>query len=120
MSKPKSSKPGPKVFFVSFEPTKEQKVMIDKWCVDGGQLVQALCDCVDSGYRVSCAPDAYNRCYQCSVSRQEQPEDGLPVILQGRGSSAEKALRRALFALSEVYDGALPAYERIQSRDEDF
>lgn len=120
MAGSKSTKKRANVHFIGFEPTKEQKDAINNWGVDSGVLEKALWNAVESGNRVSLAKDTYNRCYQCSISEVNPEEGSVPVILQGRGSDPEKALRRGLFAFYEVWGGEVPKVDQLLERDDDF
>jgi len=120
MARSKRSAKAPTVHFVSFDPTKEQKAAIAKWAPRTEDLFDAVANVSEKGYRVSISPDNYNECMMCTIARYEQVDDGLPVILVGRGSNAEKAIRRVMFAFIEVFYEDLPAHSKMVEHDEDF
>lgn len=107
--KPKSSRPGrgagrstaPRfndARFVQFELDRDQQATCKGWAFTSDDAWAEVTRLVDSGYSVAVKWDERNEVYACFIQNrdlQTGPNKGL--ILTGRGSTAVKAVKQAVF-----------------------
>lgn len=92
------------VRFVRYELTNAEKERCKLWCTTFDELDDALSNIVSAGYRVSTKWDDYGNCYGCFVQTYDEKDANFGCILTGRGSTAAKAVKQALFKHFVIFD----------------
>lgn len=84
----------------------EERAMAASWCETDEQLWEAVQLLVDSQYVLKVGIEPQNDCYACYISGHWRlNEFDRKWTLTGRGSTAKKAVRRALYTHFEVLRG---------------
>lgn len=84
--------------FVQYEPDDEQKKLIKAWEIDEAGVFDAIERMVTDGYKFSIKFDEYGDCFGCYITcPPEHPSGNGGLILSGRGSSAWKSVKQALW-----------------------
>lgn len=86
------------VRFVQYELDEAERAACKAWDMDAAALFLAGAGLCDDGYTLTLKFDAYSDAYACFVQvRGESEHVNAGLILAGRGSTPEKALKQALF-----------------------
>jgi hypothetical protein len=95
--------------------TKEYK----KWRETCGDLLDSMTKYAESGYRVSFAWDAFNKCLQCFLMCTDPTMTQAGYIMVGRGSTAASAFTQAWFKDHYVSQGNWKAFTNARQQDWD-
>lgn len=89
-------KPTYETTFVNFDLDKEQSAQCKAWKMDAAELWAAVMGFLDDGYSLSVQVDDRNACYMC-IARAKIPGINTGLLLSGRGSTPDKAVKQVLF-----------------------
>jgi len=95
----------PDAKFIQFELDKERQAMCKVWCNTLEELDDCLSNLVSSGYQLSVREDKYNKCFAAWILPKDDKNPNTGLILPGRGSTACKAIKQALYKHYVLCDG---------------
>ncbi len=94
--------------FIPRELTAEEQKLCKDWGVDAEHLASELGKLNEVGYKVTFRWDDFNECYACWFLPPKDHRDNAGLILTGRGSSALKAFKQALYKHTALFDEIWP------------
>lgn len=84
--------------FVNYELDTKQSAECKNWDMAGDSLWLEVAGLCDDGYSFTIKFDAYSDAYGCFIQVRGEPDHpNAGFILTGRGSTAEKAVKQAIF-----------------------
>ena len=103
--------------FVQYELDKEQQASCKAWSVSPADVFDYMEAMVSDGYKFSVKYDDYSDCVACFVTCPNDHTSGnAGLILTGRGSTAWKSVKQALWKHSVALDGQWQGFaERTNS-----
>src|SRR6185436_14806861 len=75
----------------------EEAATCKRWLPDAADILDGGDKLCEAGYRVMTKYDTYSKAYACFIQRVDGKNVNENMILTGRGSSAHKAFKQALF-----------------------
>lgn len=93
------------VSFVNYELPAAVKASLKEKPFTDEQFAGALLDLADAGYSVKFKYDSFTGGYSVFVQQTDPKHENSNMILPGRGSSPQKALKQACFLHYEVMQG---------------
>jgi len=96
------------VQFVNCELTVEEKAICKGWLTDYGEFDDQLSKLLEGSYRVSIKHDVKFGPYSAFIQPVAQDSVNAGLCLSGRGSTAGKAVKQAMFKHYVVFDEACP------------
>lgn len=87
----------PQAKFVQYELTKQEQADVKAVVVPHEELFDFLMGLVEKDYKVTFKWDSYHNCNCCWLIPSENDTDNRGLILTGRGSSPEKAIKQAMW-----------------------
>jgi hypothetical protein len=89
--------------FVQYELDKAQQQACKNWQVSSSDLWQSLLGLLDDGYSATFKFDTFSSAYACFIqARQDTSHVNYGLVLAGRGSTPEKAIKQALFKIHAI------------------
>jgi len=107
--------------YINVTLTEEERIEARDWCLSAEELWEQIARLLDSQFQFKVAYDKNNDCYACYVSGHWQlnkPDANWTLV--GRGSSWEKAVRRALWIHFEALSGEWATVKRTSERPKDW
>jgi hypothetical protein len=107
--------------YISRDLTEEERIDAQHWCNTPEELWEQVARLLDSQMQFKVSYDKNNDCYACYISGHWQlnkPDSNW--TLTGRGSSWDKAVRRALFIHFELLGGNWSEYKKGATRKQDW
>lgn len=88
--------------YANYEPNVKVKALVKALPNEPHDAYQRLDDLVEGGLRVTLNLDTFNETWQCTVSHVDKEHDNAGVFLVCRGSTWQKALRLAHYAVAAL------------------
>lgn len=106
------------VTFVNWSLSPEEKAACKAWVLSLEDYDDALATLIEGGYKTTLSYDNFRSCYTCSVVPQKDAKSNQGFILTGKGSTATKALKQALYIHFHVMSEEWASYSTAKSVEE--
>ena len=126
MSREPKSKPAEKpvkprfndVTFVNWSLSADDKVSCKAWLLGDGEMDNAISNLIETGYKVTSSWDGYRSCFTASIVPTSDAKDNQGYILTGKGSTALKAVKQAMYIHHYIMDGNWAAWSTATKAEE--
>lgn len=125
MGKPTSSKKSaptqPRfndVQFVNWSLSVDEKAACKAWNLVLSEFDDALANLIESGYKTTLSYDNFRACYTASIVPTKDAKSNQGYILTGKGSTAFKALKQALYIHYHIMGEEWAAYSTAKAVEE--
>jgi|SRR5690349_4481688 len=98
----------PQAEFVRYTLSDAEKALIKGTSFPPDVFVDKLHELVEAGYKVTFRWDDFGDCHGCWFIPSEDDLDNKGLILAGRGSTADKAFKQALFMHEMIFEKIWP------------
>lgn len=122
---PKPTKPKPPVQsrfndvqFVNWSLDASQKAACKAWVLSLEDFDNALATLIEAGYKTTLSYDSFRSCYTCSIVPTKDAKNNQGYILTGKGSTATKALKQALYIHFHVMSEDWASYSTAKAIEE--
>ena len=122
---PKDTKPAaPKaqrfndVQFVNWSLSADEKSACKAWLNEQGDMDSAVSALIEAGYKITVSWDKYRLCYTASIVPTPDARSNQGYILTGKGSTALKAAKQALYIHYHVMDQDWASYSTATNAEE--
>lgn len=106
------------VQFVNWSLSAEEKQECKSWISAGEDLDNAISSVIEAGYKVTTSWDRYRSCYTASIVPTPDAKSNQGYILTGKGSTALKAAKQALFIHYRIMGEEWAAYSTATNAEE--
>jgi hypothetical protein len=106
------------VTFVNWSLSPEEKSDCKAWILSLEDYDAALGRLIEAGYKTTLSYDNFRHCYTASIVPTKDAKDNQGYILTGKGSTATKALKQALYIHFYVMGESWASYSTAQSVEE--
>lgn len=126
MARDPKNKPAPKptvkrfndVQFVNWSLSAEEKQECKTWLTTSEDLDNAISSVIEAAYKVTVSWDKYRTCYTASIVPTPDAKSNQGYILTGKGSTALKAAKQALFIHYRIMGEEWAAYSTATNAEE--
>jgi len=102
--------------FIQYELDAEQQKACKAWEADEALVFSMVEEMISDGYKFTIKYDTYGDCYGCFVFAADDHATNGGTILTGRGNSAWKSVKQALWKHHVALSGDWSAYAERQGR----
>jgi hypothetical protein len=106
------------VKFVNWSLTAEQKAACKAWLGEENDVGNVISMLIEAGYKLTISWDKYRFCYTASIVPTPDVKENQGYILTGKGSTALKAAKQAMFIHYQIMDMDWAAYSTATSMEE--
>lgn len=106
------------VTFVNWTLTADEKTSCKQWLLDQGDMDNAISALIEAGYKITVSWDKYRACYTSSIVPTADAKSNQGFILTGKGSTALKATKQALFIHYHIMDSEWASYSTTTNTEE--
>lgn len=119
-TKPKAPQPNRfnDVTFVNWSLSQEEKAACKSWVLSLEDFDNALATLIEAGYKTTLSYDSFRTCYTCSIVPTKDAKSNQGYILTGKGSTATKALKQALYTHFHIMAEEWASYSTAKAQEE--
>jgi len=106
------------VQFVNWSLSADEKSACKAWNLVLSEFDDALANLIESGYKTTLSYDNFRSCYTASIVPTKDAKSNQGYILTGKGSTAFKALKQALYIHYHIMGEEWAAYSTAKAVEE--
>jgi len=106
------------VQFINWSLSAEEKQSCKIWVLTLEDFDNALATLIEGGYKTTLSYDSFRSCYTCSIVPTKDAKSNQGFILTGKGSTATKALKQALYIHFHIMSEDWASYSTAQAIEE--
>jgi hypothetical protein len=103
------------VIFVNWSLSSDEKAACKAWQLSMEDFDNALATIIEGGYKTTLSYDSFRSCYTASIVPSKDAKSNQGYILTGKGSTATKALKQALYIHFHVMGEEWAAYSTAKA-----
>lgn len=106
------------VKFINWSLSADEKLAVKQWVLSIEEIDDAISKLVEAGYKVTSSWDTYRSCFTASIVPTQDAKINQGFILTGKGSTALKAIKQALYIHHYVMNEDWSSYSTAKGIEE--
>lgn len=106
------------VKFVNWSLDESSKAACKTWLTSQEDYDDAISGTIEASYKITVSWDTYRSCFTASLIPQSDAKSNQGFILTGKGSTALKAIKQALYIHYQVMDEEWASYSTATNAEE--